>query len=128
LLAPLIVAAIETSGVVRAVVLAPNLAAGDLRLETDVLRLQQQFGASPSEVRFTLRATLLDPASRRVLATREFDLSVPAPSEDARGGVVAANRAVREVLQQLAAFVADTATDWQPPEGGERREVRLPAR
>lgn len=128
LLAPLIVAAIEAGGAVRAVVLAPNAVAGDLRLETEIVRLQQQFGASPSELRFTLRATLLDPATRRVLASREFDAGVPAPSEDARGGVLAANGAVRAVLQQLAAFVAETANDWQPPEGSQRREVSLPAR
>ena len=44
--------------------------------------------------------------ARRVVAWREFDASVSAPSEDAYGGVRAANRAVQDLLAELAAFSA----------------------
>ena len=109
MLAPLLVKAIDGAATWRAVVGAPSAASGDLRLETTLLRLQQDFTSTPSQVRFTLRATLLDAGSRRVLAWREFDARVAAPSEDAAGGVAAANRAVRQVLTELGAFTADTA-------------------
>ena len=115
MLAPLIVAAVENSGMFRAVVLTPSAAAGDLRLDTEILRLQQEFGSQPSHVRFTLRAYLVDNKTRRVLARREFDETVAAASEDPYGGVVAANRAVQAVLEHLASFCTEAARDWQPP-------------
>ena len=109
MLAPLIVAAVEGRGAYRAVVGTPSPASGELRLDTEILRLQQDFTASPSRVRFTLRATLVESATRRVVATREFDAVVPAPSEDPHGGVVAAGGAVKKVLHDLALFCAEEA-------------------
>ena len=113
MLAPLIVAAVENSGAFRAVVLTPSAAAGDLRLDTEIMRLQHDFGSQPSRVRFTLRAYIVDNTTRHVLAWREFDESVAAASEDPYGGVVAANRAVQSVLQQLASYCAEAAGKWR---------------
>lgn len=109
MLGPLLVAAIEKTAAVRAVVLMPAAAAGDLRLDTQLIRLQHEFQTQPSQVRFTLRATLLDDRTRQVLAWQEFDAVEPASSEDAYGGVLAANRAVQTVVDQLARFVAAKA-------------------
>ena len=115
MLAPLIVAAIERGGAFAAVVQTPSAAVGDIRLDTEMLRLQQDFAGSGSRVRFTLRATLVDHATRRVLASREFDESAASATDDPYGGVVAANRAVQSALQALAAFCGDAAARWQPP-------------
>lgn len=109
MLAPLLVAAIENTGAFRAVVLTPSSAAGDLRLDTEVIRLQHEFQSRPSRVHFTLRAYVVDDKTRRVLASREFDAAVPAASEDPYGGVMAANRAVQTVLEDLAAFCVEAA-------------------
>jgi len=109
MIAPLVVAALEDSGAFRAVVLTPSAAAADMRLDTGIVRLQHEFLGKPSRVRFTLRATLVEERSRRVIAWREFDETVPADSEDPYGGVVAANRAVQAVLAKLAAFCAEHA-------------------
>lgn len=109
MLAPFIVSAVESSGAFRAVVQTPGAAAGEMRLDTEILRLQHEFLATPSKVRFTLRAYLVDSATRRVMATREFDAVVPATSEDPAGGVAAANRAVKTILEDLSAFCADAA-------------------
>ena len=114
MLAPLIVAAAARSGAFGAVVLSPSIAAGDLRLDAEVRRLQHEFLGNPSSVRFTLRATILDSATRQVIATREFEAVAAAPSEDPYGGVVAANLAVREVLASLADFCASAAHKWRP--------------
>ena len=109
MLEPLIVSAIAARGAYRAVVPIPSPATGDLRLDTEVLRLQQEFTSVPSQVRFGLRAYLLETATRRVVASREFEAVVPAPSEDPRGGVTAAHAAVKQVLAQLADFCAQIA-------------------
>ena len=114
MLAPLIVAAIDNDGTFRAVLLTPTAAAGDMRLDTEILRLQQNFDAQPSRVRFTLRATLVDNVTREVLAWREFDETVPAANDDPYGGVVAANRAVQSVVKQLARFCTEAAGYWHP--------------
>lgn len=109
MLAPLLVRALERSGAFRAVLRAPTAAAADLRLDTELLRLQQDFRVAPSQVRLTLRAMLVDTATRGVVGWQEFDASVAATSEDAAGGVRAANQAARIVLAELAAFAARAA-------------------
>jgi cholesterol transport system auxiliary component len=113
MLAPLIVSALENVAAFNAVVLTPSAAAGDLRLDTEVLRLQQQFDTRPSVVRFTLRATLVDVKTRSVLGSRELDAVVPAASDNPRGGVAAANRAVETVMAALGEFCAAAARN--PP-------------
>jgi cholesterol transport system auxiliary component len=109
MLGPLLVTEIQNSGAFHAVVLTPAAAAGDLRLDTEIVRLQHEFLGNPSRVRFTLRATLVNDRTRRVLAWREFDHYIEATSENPYGGVVAANRAVQTVLEQLSDFCAETA-------------------
>ena len=110
MLGPLLVAAIEKTGAFRAVVLMPGAASGELRLDTDIIRLQHEFQTSPSQVRLTLRATLVDDKTRRMLAWQDFEALEPASSEDTYGGVLAANRAVQRVADQLAGFLAATAS------------------
>lgn len=107
MLGPLLVAAIEHTGAFTAVVLTPGAAGGDLRLDTEIVRLQHEFQTSPSRVRLTLRAYLIDDKTRRVLAWRQFDAAVDAASDDPYGGVLAANGAVQTVLQQLSVFCAE---------------------
>ena len=109
MLAPLVVSALENSGAFRAAVLTPSAATGDLRLDVELVRLQQEFDVSPSRVRLTLRAHLVDDKTRGVLAWKEFEAVVPAGSEDPYGGVVAANVAVAAVLGELSAFCAEVA-------------------
>ena len=109
MLAPLIVAALAPSPHFRAIVSLPGAVAGDLRLDTEILRLQQQFGTGPSQVRFSLRARLVDARTLRLVAVHDFDRTVVADTDDARGGVHAASRAVRQVLGELAAFCEATA-------------------
>ena len=104
MLGTLLVASLQNTGVFRAVVLAPGTAVGEMRLETEVIRLQQDFQTKPSRVHFTLRANLLDEKTRRVVAWREFDAAVLSATDDPYGGVVAANLAVQSVLKEVATF------------------------
>lgn len=106
---PLLVRSLETEQSFAAVIAAnisPTL--GQFRLDTQVLRLQQEFFEVPSQVRFALRAQLFDMQQRSAVATKVFEVVETAPSEDAEGGVLATNRAVKRLFSQLAAFVANT--------------------
>ena len=117
--APLLVRALQDSAGFRAVLLAPSSAAGAWRLETDLIRLHQDFSHAPSQIRLTLRAVLLDTATRRVIAWREFDVIEPATGDDPTAGVQAARRATQGVMRALAAFCSSqapgTATEPRSP-------------
>jgi cholesterol transport system auxiliary component len=108
MLAPLLADALERGGRFDAVP-SDGFAASDLRLETEVVVLQQEFDAHPSQLRFALRARLLDVVKHRVLADSTFEAVEAAASDDPYGGVVAANRAVARVLDELANWCAANA-------------------
>jgi cholesterol transport system auxiliary component len=104
MLAPLLADAVQGTGRFQALYAAPGSIAADLRLDTELVRLHQDFTRQPSELQLTLRAQLVDVRKGRVIATRQFGVSVAAESDDAYGGVVAANRAVAELLPALTRF------------------------
>jgi len=104
MLAPLFAQTLERSSAFHAVVQAPSAVSATLRLDTELIRLQQDFSVQPSRVQFTLSAQLIDTNTRRVIASAEFDEAENAASEDAYGGVRAANLALERLLVKLAAF------------------------
>lgn len=106
MLEPLLLRAIEATGAFHAVVSAPTTASGRFRLDTRLIRLQQDFTVRPSQVRLTLRAALIDATTRSVVAQGEFNASVASSSEDPYGGIIAAQLATAQVLADLAAFCA----------------------
>ncbi|MEK7758419.1 MAG: ABC-type transport auxiliary lipoprotein family protein, partial [Pseudomonadota bacterium] len=101
---PLLVQAMEQTGSFRAVVQTPGAFPADVRLDTELIRLQHDFVTQPSRVQLTLRAQLIDVRGQRVLAVKQFDESENAASDNAYGGVTAANRVLQRVLDQLADF------------------------
>lgn len=107
MLGPLLVSAAQHTGAFAAVVLASGTAAGDLRLNTDLLQLQHNFQTRPSRVQLGLRVYLLDEKNRKVLAWKEFSAEAEATSDTPQGGVAAANRVVQEVLTQVAQFLVN---------------------
>jgi cholesterol transport system auxiliary component len=106
MLAPLIAQALERAGMFRAVVQTPSAVSARLRLDTELIRLQQDFSVHPSQVQLALHAQLVDIGTRQVVASAEFDESEAAVSEDAYGGVRAANVALGRLLARLVAFCA----------------------
>jgi len=106
MIAPLLGEALERDGSFQATPSGGSFAPA-LRLETEIVALQQEFTTQPSQLRFTLRARLLDASESRVLATAGFEAVEPSPSEDPYGGVIAANRAVARVLDELVKWCAE---------------------
>ena len=114
MLAPLLVQALEHSAKFRSVVAMRSAATAELRLDTEIIRLQHEFLTKPSQVHLTVRAQLLDVQGKRVLATREFDVTEAAPSDDPYGGVIATNQAVKIMLLQVADFCAQESKAAKP--------------
>jgi cholesterol transport system auxiliary component len=105
--ASLLVSAINRTGYWRAVVPLPSSVRGDFRLDSYGFTLQQEFTQDPSLVRVTVRAQLLDLKELRVVGTRSFETVENASSEDAYGGVLAANRAVARLLDDMAVWLKE---------------------
>ncbi len=104
MLGPLLVQALEQGASFRAVVQSPSVVPADLRVDSELVRLQQNFATRPSRVELTLRVQLIDVRAKRVLAIRLFDETENAPTEDAHGGVVAANAALQRLLEKFVDF------------------------
>ena len=113
MLLPLVVLSVGKAGAFKAVIPATIAATGELTLDTEIVRLQQDFSAKPSRVVFTVRVYLLDTQTRKTIAWRELEAVVAATSDDPSGGVVAANRAVQIALQQVADFCVEAEKLWQ---------------
>ena len=104
MLAPLLVQALEQTRSFRTVMQTPGATPADLRLQVELIRLQQNFQTRPSRAELTVHLQLIDSRANRVLASSLLDESENAPSDDAYGGVVAANVALQRLLERVADF------------------------
>ncbi len=114
MLGPLLAAALEQSGAFRAVVLAPTSAQAELRVDVELLRLQQDFTIKPSRADLALRVQVVDPRARRVLATLVVEETEPSATQDAYGGVAATNAALKRALERTVTFVVGEASAVRP--------------
>ena len=105
--ASLINETLSRTGTWRAVVPLPSSIRGDFRLDMYGFALQQEFMQDPSLVRVRVRAQLIDVRESRVVGARAFETVENAPSGDAYGGVVAANRAVAVLIDEMASWLKD---------------------
>ena len=110
MLLPILVQAFERSGAFKAVVSPPSPALADVRVDVDVIRLQQEFMTRPSQVRLIARLKAVDMKNGHVLETRLFEATAPAPSEDAAGAARAANAAVQKLLNEMVPFALRALT------------------
>ena len=106
MLAPLLLQSLARASVWRVVVPMPTAARGDYRLDISGLVVQQEFLQRPSGTRIRLRAQLTETKEQRIMGARSLESFEPAPSEDAYGGVLAANRAVTRVLESLNDWIS----------------------
>ena len=108
MLLPLLVHHLELTGLFNTVLSASTSPiAASLRLDTEIVRLQQEFFTEPSQIHLVVRAQLLDMDARSVLATRVFEITENARSEDAEGGMLATNRAIARLLKAITKFVKE---------------------
>lgn len=104
MLAPLLAEAMSATGAYTAVFASPGSLTAKYRLNSELIRLHQDFTVQPSEVHLTLRVQLVELSANRVLAAHLFDVREPAASDDTYGGVQAANAAIARLLEDVAAF------------------------
>lgn len=108
MLEPLIAQTLIQTGGFRAVVQPTGAIPADVRLDIELVRLQQNFQTRPSRMQLTLRAQLVDIRGKRLLAEQQFDEVEDTSSDNAYGGVAAANRIVQRLLGELAEFCVNS--------------------
>lgn len=87
---------------------------GDLVLYTRLDELYHDAASAPGAVRVAVTAELADASGRRIGERRRFARSVPASAENAPAAVEAANRAVSEVLDEIAAWASGYQSGGDP--------------
>jgi cholesterol transport system auxiliary component len=105
MLASLLEKQLDASGMFNFVVTnAPDIRA-DLRLDSNLLILQQNFKNASSNVQLAVKVSLSEPGTRTLVASQFFSYEDTAESADAESGVDAANRAVGQFVIDLEKFI-----------------------
>lgn len=110
MLQPLIVQSLQNTHRFSSVTEAPFSGFTDLRLDTTLLNLHQNFLTKPSQVELVVDVRLVQTASQRIVAGKRFSITTIAPQNTPYGGVQAANQAVGIFLQQLTQFLSSVPT------------------
>jgi len=106
LLQPIVVHALSSSGLYKAVVAAPFNGNYDQRLDIQLLEMQQVFTPRSSYYLMTVRAQLIGKSSQKILALKRFELKVPSAQNNPESGVAAANQAVKQWISELIGFIS----------------------
>lgn len=105
MLTPLLANAIRARGYFKAVVLAPFSGISDYYLDTRLVSLKQNFLQPVSQEELMLQETLINALTNQVIASKSFNITIPAPGNNAYAGVVAANHGVNILSSQIAGWV-----------------------
>jgi len=104
LLTGLIVQSLRNQHYFHAVVTGPFTGLSNYRLDTQLIRLEQDFSTVPSRLHMVLDAQLVSNANNKVIASRQFSATIKAPLDTPYGGVIATNHALEKILPQLVRF------------------------
>jgi len=110
---------LEASHLLGAVLTGSSDVKTDLRLDSEIRTLQQEFDSSGSTIVLEIKVGLVDISNRSLLSSVTFSYREPAESADPRAGVVAANRAAGRFLSDLKGFIAGAIGRFDCA-GGER--------
>ena len=105
MLSPLLVRSIESTHYFFAVATDLNTSKTDYRLESALIRLQQNFLVKPSQVQLGVQVMLIHNPDSRVVATKTFYEAVNCSKDTPLGGVIAANQATRQLTSHITHFV-----------------------
>lgn len=105
MLLPLIAQSLQSTGYFYAVTSTVNSELTNYRLDTQLIRLQQNFLTRPSKIEFAAKVVLTHVSDNRVIASRIISEQINCPSDTPYGGVIAANRATKLFTAEVSRFV-----------------------
>ena len=109
MLLPLLAQSLINSNYYHAVIAAPTNVTTTYRLATRIINFYQDFTVKPSQIVMTIQATLINNRTSRIIASQEFSVRVPAPTNNPYGGVLAANQATQQILGKIVAFATNNS-------------------
>jgi cholesterol transport system auxiliary component len=107
MLATMMEARLDASGLFSAVLSGSSDVRTDLRLDAELKSLQQDFSGEASTLSLQVKVDLVELSGRSLLASKTFSYTETAGTDPA-SGVAAAERAVQKFLADLTAFVVAT--------------------
>ena len=107
MLVPLLARSLESSHYFYAVTSEPNISKTDYRLESTIIRLQQNFLFKPSHIQLEMQVVLTHGADNRLVAADNIYEDLPCLTDNPVGGVIAANHATRHLTARVTRFVID---------------------
>ncbi|HFL7567345.1 TPA: ABC-type transport auxiliary lipoprotein family protein [Legionella pneumophila] len=93
MLFPLLVQSLQSSGYFYAVTSSPYSEEADYRLDTQLLKLEQNFIKKPSVLEFSAKIVLTHISDNQIIGSRIVSLQIPCSQDTPYGGVIAANQA-----------------------------------
>ncbi|OQX72590.1 MAG: hypothetical protein B6D59_08085 [Campylobacteraceae bacterium 4484_4] len=96
----------------KAVIPHNSRAANDLLLESQLLDFSQHFEEGKSKGVVSLHFDLIEPKSRRILASKTFSASFPATSQDSRGGTEALAGATKKICEKLYKWLISISKNY----------------
>lgn len=101
-------ARLDSSALLGVIVSGSSDIRTDLRLDSEIKSLQQDFSGVSSTLHLAIKASLVDVSSRSLLGSKTFSYEEVVNGENAEAGVAAANRAADRFLADLTTFVAES--------------------
>ena len=105
MLYPLLVQSLQRSGYFHAVSSSLYPQEVDYRLDTQLLKIEQNFMQKPSLLILSVKTVLTRISDNKLIASRILTEQVPCPMNTPYGGVIAANKASTQLTANITQFV-----------------------
>lgn len=105
MLFPLLVQSLQRTGYFYAVTSSPYSEEADYRLDTQLLKLDQNFLGKPSVLEFVAKVVLTRTEDNKIIGSRIISMQIPCSQDTPYGGVVAGNQASLKFTAEVAGFV-----------------------
>lgn len=129
MITPLLLQTLRNTGYFHAIIEPPISAHRNLRLKINLIELRQDFTTRPSQVNMALQADLIDEKDNKILNSKVFGTRCNTPYDTPYGGVIAANRATKLLLHQVAYYCIRNIVGQSPIERQDysvNRHIHLP--
>ncbi len=104
MLQPLLVRTLQNTHHFRAVVTVPFTGNYHYSLNTQIIKLEQDFTRCPARLEMVVSAQLINAATNHVIASQLFSEQQPMEQRNPYAGVFAANHAIENILRRIAEF------------------------
>jgi len=105
MLYPLLIESLQASHVFRVVANTLYAEPVGYRLDTQLLKLQQNFMHKPSTLELSVKAVLTDVKQQKIIASKIITYRIPCTKDTPVGGVIAANQATESLTNAITGFV-----------------------